>query len=214
MRSCCIRREDDAVIRVVSADDDDRQARRERRQESVRRAIAREVEDDGLRRRSTPSSTVEHPQPTPPSMPYVRVQVETQPLPTAPDLPPPPPPMPPDDPITASTVPSGGLYLDGLRETASAGTSSQLPSTALGTQLSIPGSSVEGRGQARRDASTQTTFERGLEFHQLCDLHMITTSSRTPGALHLFRNCQALRNTTAVQDRMFCRYCLQAFRDG
>ena len=214
LRSCCIRREDDAVIRVVSADDDDRQARRERRQESVRRAIAREVEDDGLRRRSTPASTIEHPQPTPLSMPYVRVQVETQPLLTAPDLPPPPPPMPPDDPITASTVPSGGLYSDGLRETASAGTSSQLPSTALGIQFSIPGSSVEGRGQARRDASTQTTFERGLEFHQLCDLHMITTSSRTPGALHLFRNCQALRNTTAVQDRMFCRYCLQAFRDG
>ena len=63
------------------------------------------------------------------------------------------------------------------------------------------------------DASTQTNFDRGFTFEDLCG-HMITTSNRTPGALHLFRSCYALRNSAGVQDRMLCRYGLQAVREG
>ena len=83
------RRDGLPAVRMVNADDEDdqRQVRRERRQENVRRAIVRELDGEGLRQRS--GQVRDQEQPRPPDLPFLRVQVETQPYPPALDLPPP-----------------------------------------------------------------------------------------------------------------------------
>ena len=207
---CCIRRDDAVAVRMVSADDEDeqRQVRRGRRQETVRRAIAKELDGEGLRQRAVAGEG--HEPLRVPDAPFLRVQVEAQHFPSALDLPPPPPPdhlsMNSPDPVHHVNPPP----------TPYPGASASSSSSVMIPEIRppIPDSGLRGSFEGKRDASTQTTFDRGFTFEELCELHVITTSSRTPGALHFFRSCQALRNTTVVQDRMFCRYCLQALRDG
>ena len=63
-----------------------------------------------------------------------------------------------------------------------------------------------------RTISTQTDGPRGLTEQQLCELEVLTTASKTPGALHIFPDCHALRNVTSTNRRMFCRYCLMNLR--
>eukprot|EP00439_Symbiodinium_sp_Y106_P003270 s2292_g1.t1 len=89
---CCTRRDDAVAVRMVSADDEDeqRQVRRGRRQETVRRAIARELDGEGLRQRAVVGEG--HEPLRVPDAPFLRVQVEAQHFPSALDLPPPPPP--------------------------------------------------------------------------------------------------------------------------
>ena len=241
MRSCCTRRDGEPMVRMIHADDEDdaQQHRRERRQESVRKAIERELQGEGLRNRGSRSQEAPS---TASCAPYVRVQVEAS-QGAALDFVPPPPPY-----LSEATVPRQFSPADGLRDTSTSliPTSSErphppsdgfrIPATPLTDELpdlptwepgpaassslpSGPQSVLPSRVSERiirdtRDESTQTICDRGLDFQQLCELHFITTSSRTPGALHFFRNCHALRSTTAVQDRMICRYCLQAFRAG
>ena len=229
IRSCCLRRVEEPMIRMIHArDDDDGQLRRERRQETVRRAIERELHGEGLRQRS---SQVQEGQSTGSGQPYVRVQVEASQGSAAVDFLPPPPPYPVEEAASTQYSPDTGLRnipvpptdglrnlpvppTDGLRGSTATPGSIRLPSFPSGSQPSVPTGGPESISPAMRDESTQTNFDRGLEFQQMCELHVITTSSRTPGALHLFRNCHALRSTTVVQERMFCRYCLQAFREG
>ncbi|CAE7819778.1 GIP [Symbiodinium sp. CCMP2592] len=71
-------------------------------------------------------------------------------------------------------------------------------------------SAPSGTRSLHREIGTQTDFPPGLTHMQMRDIQMITTSSRTPGAVHLFPECQALRGTSSLNRRMFCRYCLTA----
>ncbi|CAE7817431.1 GIP [Symbiodinium sp. CCMP2592] len=215
VRSCCRQREPVAV-RMVHADPDvgeqEPSTGRERRQEQVRRVIARELEEEGLRQRGIGSREVESRQPPHAEASYVRVEVETRPQLPALDLPPPPPPLPSSSSVSIPTDTTYGFH--GL-----SGFPAVEPPPApfpafLETRSSVPNSGLEKEVKTAKDASTQTTFDQGFTFSELCELHVMTTASRSPGALHLFRSCQALRNTTSVQDRMICRYCLQALRDG
>lgn len=80
-------------------------------------------------------------------------------------------------------------------------------SRARGTQNSAQGS-LEIPG--RREIAVQTDFPRGLTYEEMCSVHLVTTTSRTPGAVHLFPECHALRGVTSTNRRMFCRYCLTA----
>ena len=81
------------------------------------------------------------------------------------------------------------------------------------TSKKVEVGSREGRFPTR-EVGTQTDFYQGLSYTQMCDLHLLTTSSRSSGAIHIFPNCHALRNVAGVQDRMFCRYCITEARQG
>ena len=210
VRGCCNRHHYNPTVRMVDVDEEgeQRQLRKERRQESVRRAIERELDNDGLRQRPVHQREWERQRPA--EAPFLRVQVEAQPYPPALDLPPPPPPYPSDAEVPTPAPPTSGFSdsYSGVQPPSSSSSLAPEIRSSLSSRVS------EAQTEAKRDASTQTTFDQGFTFEELCELHVITTSSRTPGALHFFRSCQALRNTTAVQDRMICRYCLQALRDG
>ena len=67
--------------------------------------------------------------------------------------------------------------------------------------------------RASREVGVQTQPHGGLTEAQLAEIEIITTNARTPGALHLFPHCHALRNVAGTNRRMFCRYCLQALRE-
>ncbi|CAE7242537.1 GIP [Symbiodinium sp. CCMP2592] len=250
LRVCCSRQDDEPEVRMLSADDSSvPRARRGSREEVVRRAIARELQGEGLRHRSAQGSEAEAYQTLQVGSSYLRVQVEAQPSAVITGPSPPPPPLPPSGSVPIPAPPTDGLQTaqsandlaflpgpptdgfrpsppgnpvstpvtqpDGLREFCGLPVSTEAASSWQPRPRSfLPSSGSERTEQVKKDASTQTTFDRGFNFEELCELHMITTSSRTPGALHLFRSCQALRNSTGVQDRMLCRYCLQALRDG
>ena len=90
MRSCCTRRDGEPMVRMIHADDEDdaQQHRRERRQESVRKAIERELQGEGLRNRGSRSQEAPS---TASCAPYVRVQVEASQGAALDFVPPPPP---------------------------------------------------------------------------------------------------------------------------
>ena len=208
-RACCMRRQDESLeVRMIHADDEGQQARRNKRQEAVRKAIEREVQEGDIRRRAFNSA--EGGDSSPRVHSYVHVQVGADSL-TSREPPPPPPEAPSRDGFRSS---SHGV-------TGGAAPSSQAPSPPPPPPYRPASpqsdSQVQGQGKGMRsvvETSTQTEPDSGLTFTELCELHVVTTSSRSPGALHLFPTCHALRNVTSTQDRMFCRYCLQAVREG
>ena len=177
---------DDPLVRMIRDDSEDHRLKRERRQEAVRRVIERESE--GIRRRL--SHDVDEGQ-----APVVNVQVTTSvPASSSSDpLPPPPPPYPP------SSRESGGSSGLGLALFEERGASS------------VEGYSGSSSG-TRKDCATQTDGPQGLTFEQMCGLEMITTTSKTPGALHIFPECHALRNVTSTNRRSVCKYCIQSLR--
>ena len=79
---------------------------------------------------------------------------------------------------------------------------------------SVPRTSTSAIRESERPASkeigTQTDFPRGLTHIEMREVTLMTTSSRTPGAVHLFPECHALRGVTSLNRRSFCRYCLTA----
>ena len=221
LRTCCTRRDGgDYEVRVVTTTDGDEVShRRERRQQAVRRAIEREVQEDGLRHRGqgsvstygSPSLsshvhvTLDHPVssiPGPQEPPWTSTRVAS---------PPPPPPRLGSGGSSSREPPTS--FRDKPASSSSAAVPPPPPIPDHGIQrLCSP--ERKGFGQRpQRDASTQTTRERGFDFQELCELHVLTTTGRGPGAVHLFPGCHALRHSTTHQ-RMFCRYCLQAARDA
>ena len=216
LRSCCShRRIGDPEVRMMqSGDDDDAGARRSRRQEAVRRAIVREVQEGDLRKRG--QGNAEHAD-SPVSQPqvhsYVHVQVGgDQPTPVDLSVSGP---RPPPAETSLPPVPSG---LSGRPSSSSRSAAVVPPPPPPPCPANIRSDS-QGYGQGSspkevRDMSTQTDPVTGLSLTELCELQVTTTSSRSPGAVHIFPTCNALRNSPSRQNRMFCRYCLQALREG
>ena len=228
MRTCCSRRSDDPrrsggdhYVRAVTADDenddddtDGHRARRGRRQDAVRRAIERELGGEGLRQRGSTSGTSglqpEASSGDPRFTSYVHVQLDSNSPHRPMDFEPP---MPT---FAASRGPqaSSEIGFGGAQPSSSSPVPVDLPATQTSRPQADPSSS--GFSQPRRvmsDASTQTV-ERSLTIQELCELQVVTTTGRGPGALHLFSNCHALCNVSSTHQRMFCRYCLQAAREG
>ena len=228
MRTCCSRRSDDPrrsggdhYVRAVTADDenddddtDGHRARRGRRQDAVRRAIERELGGEGLRQRGSTSGTSglqpEASSGDPRFTSYVHVQLDSNPPHRPMDF------EPPMLTFAASRGPqaSSEIGFGGAQPSSSIPVPVDLPATQTSRPQADPSSS--GFSQPRRvmsDASTQTV-ERSLTIQELCELQVVTTTGRGPGALHLFPNCHALRNVPSTHQRMFCRYCLQAAREG
>ena len=179
---------DDCHVRMVQDEGDEQRLRREKRQEAVRRVIERESE--GIRRRLRPDQDEVQP-------PIVNVQVTTS-LPSSSNADPVPPPPPP--PVASLLREVGGPSGLGL-------SSKEEPYGAISS-----GSRSVCSSETRRDCATQTEGPQGLTFDQMCGLEMITTTSKTPGALHIFPECHALRNVTGTNRRMICKYCIQSLR--
>ncbi|CAE7249905.1 GIP [Symbiodinium sp. CCMP2592] len=194
LNACCSRREQ-ARVAVLRAEADEQQERRQRRQEAVRRAIASETE--GLRLRRDEGSDI----PSPPERPYVHIQVE------APRPPPPPVVRQPDrlDLASQSTVDLQG-------ESQSSHTTG-IPHTTVEPPPPVPVRGLVEDQPARREVAVQTVESRGLTFGELQELEVLTSTSRTPGVVHLFPGCHALRGVNTNR-RQFCRYCLQSARSG
>ena len=202
------------AVRPGDEDDyDEHRARRGRRQDAVRRAIERELQGEGLRHRgvdSGASGVPRGPSEDPRVNSHVHIHVDPSPPQRQVDF---------EPPIPAFAV-SGNLRAPSEFGFGGAQSSSSTPAPVdlSIAQTSKPRAdpSSSGSSQVKRvmsDASTQTV-ERSLTIQELCELQLVTTTGRGPGALHLFPNCHALRNVTSTHQRMFCRYCLQAAREG
>ena len=223
---CC--RSEDARIQVVQADEDEHATRRQRRQEAVRRAITQEVEGGYLRRRrpdpDEPSASTQIPSAAP--LVQVHVNQGTDGVVEAPL------PMPrftgpsrtrlAQPAATNSVVPEAQTTYTNLpSNSSSSNPPSTLPAGGQWTLSGVP--SQDGPGlrtrrvdlPATREVSVQTDFPRGLTFDEMHNLQMTTTNSRSPGAVHLFPECQSLRGVSSTSRRSFCKYCLNnAARSG
>ena len=190
----CRHRQEEVQVAAFRAEEDEQQGRRARRQEAVRRAI--EAETEGLRRRRDESSD-EHRPAEVSIRPYVHVQVDTAR----------PPPPPPDyDPRPAHHSDTSF----GLRDYPS---SSITPPESSAPENPLPPPPVQISGSGRESPSkcevaTQTDERRGLSYEDLQGIQVLTSTSRTPGVVHIFPGCHALRGVNTHQ-RQFCRYCLQ-----
>ena len=127
---------------------------------------------------------------------YVHVQVE------APRPPPPP-----------NREPFSHLDLASRSSTDSPGERPSPPTERTQSSTSIPPPPIPVRGlvedvPARREVAVQTEEGRGITFAELHDIQVTTSTSRTPGVVHLFPGCHALRGVNTNR-RQFCRYCLQ-----
>lgn len=221
VHACCSRRHDgEHSIRMLRADDDDEaSARRSRRQEAVRRAIERELPGEGLRCRTSKGEREAA------VSSYVHVRVGSEP-PVVQSTsrqsqdtkcyPPDPPPYPPGLRETSLET-TGPQHPTGFTDASSSDTipvPPPCPDPIRGARPDFQVQGYKGVTRSMRDASTQTSRERGLDFQELCELQVITTTGRGPGAMHLFPSCHTLRSSTGTHRRMFCRYCLQAARDN
>ena len=222
VRMCCSHRsEDEPQVRTIRTDDqDEARDRRSRRQEAVRRAIAREI-TEGERHHCSVGGPEATESPSRPQVhSYVHVQVGSEGVTQAESqVPTPNPPCPRGQP---SNFHQPNLRSTGLSEQASSSSEAipppppPYPPSNLRPDFPMNdgGSKLDPEPKVLTDASTQTDQQSGLSFTELCELHVITTTSKTAGAVHFFPTCHALRNTVSTQDRMFCRYCLQAVKEG
>ena len=185
VRTCSVRGEH--RVRSVRPEQDDVSTRRARRQEAVRRAILSEAE--GLRRRRE-----------------VLTDDESEDLPV-------PPPPPPPIPVTQRLRPTGHSGFDQPVLSNDQPTSSSSHGVGFAREASpappreVVGVSV-GVGM-KCDAGTQTDEPRGITYDELHRLQVLTSTSRTPGVVHIFPSCHTLRGVTTNR-RQFCRVCLQA----
>ncbi|CAE7779988.1 GIP [Symbiodinium sp. CCMP2592] len=204
---CC---RDEPRISMIRVDEDDASARRQRRQEVVRRAIDTEIQGLNLRRRRGGDDALSSTQDV--AGPVIQVNVGGN---TNERLAESPPPIPrfvnqQQDEVQVHVAQAADRH-------PMASSSSSLPSPTMlhnapGVQPPAQGTSVL---PTRREIAVQTDFPRGLTHEEMCSIDMITTSSRTPGAIHLFPDCHALRSVSGTNRRMFCRYCLTtAARSG
>ena len=82
----------------------------------------------------------------------------------------------------------------------------------------LPSEEVRSRGLGGENSrnvcevGVQTDGATGLTDQQLCEIEIITSSARTPGVLHIFPDCHALRSVSSTNRRTFCRYCLMTLR--
>ena len=202
---CC---RNEPRINVISADDDEARARRQRRQEAVRRAIDHETDDGGLRRRRGAGEGPDDTRPVHVPNPVIQVNVG-EPRASRPDERPPPIPRF----ISSPLEPTG--YSASSSDPRASWTSPITPTTLPTRVFDGPNdvsASAQGLGSAltRREIAVQTDFLRGLTHEEMCNLQVVTSSSRTPGAVHLFPECHALRGVTSTSRRTFCRYCVNA----
>ena len=193
-RQC--RREND--VRVASVQPSEESERRSRRREAVRRAIEREaiegaVTDTGGARESAASPTVSASNPQasshvhvhmPPPTTFQQVSQET----------------------TAQPPPSRSTWTLTRPPTPPIPDPPPPPPETRG--------STEGLRRSRnsREIGVQTEGPQGLSNMQLCEIELITSSARTPGVLHIFPDCHALRMVQSTHRRTFCRYCLMNLR--
>ena len=194
INSCRSRREE-VQVAALRVEAEEQLERRSRRQEAVRRAIASETE--GLRRRREAALEVPGPSEAPVHS-YVHVQVEAP-------RPPPPPPLDQGSLLRRSQDSSIGFQDNPsppIRDH---------PSTVLSNLPPPPPLQPRGSGEVlptRREIATQTDERRGISYEELQELQVLTSTSRTPGVVHLFPGCHALRGVNTNR-RSFCRYCLQ-----
>ena len=215
LRICCSRTTTDEA-RVNMVRDNEDQMRRARRQDAVRRAIERETGEIRLRRSSS-QSMGETQLPSEFDVPRTTLDVSVNlnaPQPTTE--------VPPDSQAVAR-------FMQGLQPAEPSQAQSAPPSKAQPAQPThfrfsqsssgasssmTPGNTVQVNPTTQSDVGTQTEFYQGLTYQQMCDVDLLTTSGRTPSAVHLFPDCHALRNVTSIQRRSFCRYCVTRARQG
>ena len=234
LRMCCARRIDEDVhVNMVRHDED--QVRRSRRQEAVRRAIEREAGE--LRFRGSSSQPSEEVLlPTEREVPRTSLDVSvnlTAPAPisggittshqldrSARGLPTSSgvfPSSSADQPSSFASHPSSSAdQPSSFASHPSSSTDLRLGSSVSvgATPLIFPSGTSNEQIPTQREIGTQTDFYQGLTYQQMCEIDLLTTSGRTPSAVHLFPNCHALRNVTSVQRRAFCRYCITQARQG
>ena len=196
-RTCCRSREPDCVRVSMVRDDEVPVERRSKRQEAVRRAIEREA--GGLRFRGEAERAREEPTfPLECDVPSTMLDVSVNIRPATRTE-------------RASSSTSVQEFTQGLAPSGPGlPSSSNIPSG----EVSRTPQEVRANFPSHREVSTQTEFYQGLTYQQMCDVDLLTTSSKTPSAVHLFPNCHALRNVSSVQNRSFCRYCLTSARQG
>ena len=198
LHTCCGTRGSTRVA-ALRAEADEQQDRRHRRQEAVRRAIAAETEGMHSRRGEVVEEINPPVQgyPDPPVHAYVHVQVE------APRPPPPP-----------CHERQGPFDLAARSSSELPGERPSPPMRGSSSATYVPPPPVPFRGlvgdpPARREVAVQTEESRGITFAELHEIQGTTSTSRTPGVVHLFPGCHALRGVNTNR-RQFCRYCLQA----
>ena len=204
LRECNRSKPDEPAVASVLADDTEHRLRRSRRHEAVRRAVEREL-DEGLRQRSniaTPSEPERSASPPPPPAVQASSHVHLH--------------------MSAAAPTEGAPAHEAFspprpnHHWTLASSSTEIPRIPPPPPLPVVEVNRGGfvrESQTLKEAATQTDFPVGLSHVQLCEYEMITTNSRTPGALHLFPQCHALRNVAGTSRRMICRYCLQTLRE-
>ena len=188
----CCRSRDTAKVAALRAEADNQKDRRMRRQEAVRRAIVNETEGlCGVREVGSGSAEIEVP-----IQSYVHVQVE------APR--PPPPRIEHTGSVDFSASSSTGQTIEVTPPPHHPpSSSSTVPPPPRPVRPRVEDSPT------RREVAVQTVERRGLSLEEMQEIQVHTSSSRTPGVVHLFPECQALRGVHTHR-RQFCRYCLQA----
>ena len=206
LRECILQRAPHSVSAVQLTDDEQRQ-RRERRQQAVRQAVEREAEQ-GLRRRTTTSASSSAPEDIPvPTFPdrsaqaTSHVHVHLSPAASSDGLA-----------YRQSESPASVDLRPWNFASPSSPSQIQAPPPPPPVQIPVQRGKPPAGSQVTRSVSVQTDGHLGLSDQQLCELEVITTTSRTPGAVHIFPDCHSLRNAAGTNRRMFCRYCLQNLR--
>ena len=203
---CC--RDERPAVRALSAEHEEPEGRlrRRRRQEAIRRAIDQEAEIHEIRRRQP--SEVDVPDPVASGSPVIQVNIEgsSQRVSTSPPIP------------RFNTSAPGFAEQETFGRQDQATSSAYPPAEPSVLSTSTPSFPERSRTSARvnvtepakREVSVQTDFPRGLTHEEMRTLQLTTTNSRTPGVVHLFPDCHALRGVSSVNRRSFCRYCVNA----
>ena len=186
----------DIQVNMIREDDSNRE-RRTKRQEAVRRAIEREAGE--LRHRGESRKDQEETRfPLERDVPVTTLDVSVNLHSNARS----------ERASSSSSIPE---FVQGIQPTGSSSGPSHYHFHGDTLRAPLVGTSTSS---TRHEVGTQTEFYQGLTYQQMCDVNLLTTSGRSASAVHLFPNCQALRNTTSVQNRSFCRYCILSARQG
>ena len=202
----CLRRSGPSVA-SVRADDETQLERRLRRQDAVRRAVEREATEHlfagSTLSRTTEGDSTSVPPPSPAVQASSHVHLHVSPISGSITDP---------NPAASSPLSSSRLF----PRMSGSSTSEGLPP---GPPPPPPPFRESGTGYTRRegarsvtDVGVQTVGPQGLTDEQLCEMEVITSSARTPGVVHLFPDCHALRTVSSTNRRSFCRYCLMNLR--
>ena len=194
----------EASVASVSLEDEEHQQRRHRRQEAVRRAVLREATErlqtvDSDEAHSDHQPAAPPPPPTVQSSSHVHLHVNP-PSSTTPAMP--------------SQPMSSGVSTTWTSTHSRTSTNSDVPPPPPPLPSGVARVRETGTVSSRNvcEVGVQTDGLTGLSDQQLCEIELITSSARTPGVLHIFPDCHALRSVSSTNRRSFCRYCLMTLR--